>query len=64
MGGNGGNRAYVLAGLAAPTALVSAVGQDTLGATVAEFLRARGVNLDGVTQSDTHATELGRKTVR
>lgn len=64
MGGNGGNRANVLAGLAAPTVLCSAVGQDTLGATLVEFLRARGVNLDGVTRSDGHATELGRKTVR
>jgi sugar/nucleoside kinase (ribokinase family) len=29
MGGNGGNSAYVLAGLGRPTALYSSVGRDT-----------------------------------
>jgi ribokinase len=56
LGGNGGNSAYVLAGLGVPTALCSAVGQDTLGDTLTEWLHARGVNLDGLARSDTHAT--------
>jgi sugar/nucleoside kinase (ribokinase family) len=56
MGGNGGNSAYVLAGLGVPTALCSAVGQDTLGDTLVEWLRTRGVQLDGLIRSDTHAT--------
>jgi sugar/nucleoside kinase (ribokinase family) len=56
MGGNGGNSAYVSAGLGAPTALCSSVGQDALGNTLVGWLEDRNVNLDGVTRSDTHAT--------
>ena len=56
MGANGGNSAYVLAGLGVPTALCSAVGQDALGKTLADWLETRGVNLDGLTRSDTRAT--------
>jgi sugar/nucleoside kinase (ribokinase family) len=56
MGGNGGNSAYVLAGLGVPTALCSSVGQDKLGDALVDWLRARGINLDGLTRSDTHAT--------
>jgi sugar/nucleoside kinase (ribokinase family) len=41
MGGNGGNSAYVLAGLGRPTALYSSVGRDTL-AQVETFLAANG----------------------
>ena len=56
MGGNGGNSAYVLAALGVPTALCSAVGHDTLGDTLVQWLEARRVKLDGLTRSDTHAT--------
>lgn len=56
MGGNGGNSAYVLAGLGAPTALCGAVGQDLLGDTLVNWLKARNVNLVGLTRSATHAT--------
>jgi len=56
MGGNGGNSAYVLAGLGVPTALCSSVGRDLWGNTLAAWLGARGVNLDGLTHSGTHAT--------
>ena len=56
MGGNGGNSAYVLAGLGAPTALCGAVGQDLLGDTLVEWLAARGIDLSGLTQCPDHAT--------
>lgn len=56
MGGNGGNSAYVLAGLGAPTALAGAVGQDLLGDALVGWLAARGVNLDGLHRSAGHAT--------
>ncbi len=56
MGGNGGNSAYVLAGLGVPTALCSSVGRDPLGNTLVRWLEERGVNLEGLTQSNTHAT--------
>jgi ribokinase len=56
MGGNGGNSAYVLAGLGVPTALCSSVGRDVWGNTLAAWLETRGVNLDGLTHSDMHAT--------
>ncbi len=56
MGGNGGNSAYVSAALGMRTALFSAVGNDTFGKTLMAWLEARGVYLDGVTRSDTHAT--------
>ncbi len=56
MGGNGGNSAYVLAGLGAPTALCGAVGHDPLGDTLVSWLQDRRVNLQGLTRSTTHAT--------
>jgi sugar/nucleoside kinase (ribokinase family) len=56
MGGNGGNSAYVLAGLGAPTALCGAVGQDLLGDALVNWLQAKNVNLAGLTRSPTHAT--------
>lgn len=56
MGGNGGNSAYVLAGLGAPVALGGAVGQDLLGDALVGWLTARGVNLDGLLRSPSHAT--------
>ena len=56
VGGNGGNSAYVLAGLGAPTSLCSAVGRDLLGDMLVDRLQARGVNLDGLHRSATHAT--------
>lgn len=56
MGGNGGNSAYVLAGLSAPVALGGAVGRDLLGDALVGWLTARGVNLDGLSASPTHAT--------
>ena len=56
LGGNGGNSAYALAGLGVPVALCSSVGQDALGKTLAAWLEARNVNLDGLTRSDTDAT--------
>ncbi len=56
MGGNGGNSAYVLAGLGAPTALCGAVGQDLLGDTLVGWLAARGVDLSGLTRYAGHAT--------
>jgi ribokinase len=56
MGGNGGNSAYVAAGLGVQASLCSAVGCDPLGNTLVGWLEARGVNLNGLTQSETHAT--------
>jgi sugar/nucleoside kinase (ribokinase family) len=56
MGGNGGNCAYILAGLGVPTALCSAVGQDPLGETLLGWLAARRVNLAGLWRSDRSAT--------
>lgn len=56
LGGNGGNSAFVLAGLGAPVALGGAVGQDLLGDALVGWLTARGVNLDGLLRSPTHAT--------
>lgn len=56
MGGNGGNAAYVLAGLGAATALAGAVGHDLLGDALVGWLAGRGVNLDGLARSPTHAT--------
>ena len=56
MGGNGGNSAYVLAGLGVPTTLCSSVGQDPLGNALVDWLEARNVNLDGLPRSDRHAT--------
>jgi sugar/nucleoside kinase (ribokinase family) len=56
MGGNGGISAYVLAGLGVPTALCSSVGEDPFGRTLSGWLEARGIELDGLTRSDTHAT--------
>lgn len=56
MGGNGGNAAFVLAGLGAPTALAGAVGQDLLGDALVGWLAQRGVNLDGLHRSASHAT--------
>ena len=56
MGGNGGNSAYVLAGLGAPTALCGAVGQDLLGNALVDWLQARNINLTGLARSPTHAT--------
>jgi sugar/nucleoside kinase (ribokinase family) len=56
MGGNGGNSAYVLAGLGVSTALCSSVGRDPLGDTLVGWLETRGVNLDGLTRSDTQGT--------
>ncbi len=56
MGGNGGNSAYVLAGLGAPTALCGAVGRDILGDSLVDLLQARGVNLDGLNRHAAYAT--------
>lgn len=56
LGGNGGISAYVLAGLGVPAALCSAVGRDPFGRALAAWLEERGVTLDGLTRSDTHAT--------
>jgi len=52
LGGNGGNSAYVMAGLGAPTVLCGAVGRDPLGDTLLGWLRERGVGLDGVARLD------------
>lgn len=56
MGGNGGNSAYVLAGLGVPTALCGAVGQDLLGDTLASWLATRKIDLSGLTRCPGHAT--------
>ena len=56
IGGNGGNSAYVLAGLGAPTALCGAVGQDMLGDSLVHWLSARGVDLRGLALSPHWAT--------
>lgn len=56
MGGNGGNSAYVLAGLGLPTALGGAVGQDPLGDLLVRWLEARGVDLTGLWRSQGYAT--------
>ncbi len=49
MGGNGGNSAYVLAGLGVPTALCSSVGQDALGKTLAEWRGGRNASVNHCT---------------
>lgn len=56
IGGNGGNSAYVLAGLGVPTALYGAVGRDVFGDHLLNVLRQRGVNLAGVLRSAQQAT--------
>jgi sugar/nucleoside kinase (ribokinase family) len=56
LGGNGGNCAYVLAGLGAPTALCSAVGQDDLGRIVRGWLHTQGVDLTGLRHHPQRAT--------
>jgi ribokinase len=56
LGGNGGISACVAAGLGIRTALWSAIGDDAFGRTLWQWLEERGVNLDGLTRSDTHAT--------
>lgn len=56
MGGNGGNSAYVAAGLGIPTALGGAVGQDLLGDALVRWLADRQVDLSGLLRSSTHAT--------
>lgn len=56
MGGNGGNSAYVLAGLGVQTALCGAVGQDLLGDVLVGWLQAREIDLTGLFRSATHAT--------
>lgn len=56
LGGNGGNCAYVLAGLGAPTALCSAVGTDELGRIVQGWLQTQGVDLAGLLRNPQRAT--------
>jgi ribokinase len=56
MGGNGGNSAYVLAGLGEPTALCGAVGQDVLGDRLVALLEAQQVDLTGLARSASSAT--------
>ena len=56
MGGNGGNSAYVWAGLGLPTALGGAVGWDPLGDILVDWLEARQVNLEGLRRSTQYAT--------
>jgi ribokinase len=56
MGGNGGNSAYVSAGLDVPTSLFGAVGRDLLGRTLLNWLSSQGVDVDAVLRSETHAT--------
>ena len=56
MGGNGGNTAYVLAGLGVRTALCSAVGTDLLGDTLVGWLDDRGVDLSGLGRDPDHST--------
>ena len=56
MGGNGGNSAYVLAGLGAQTTVCGAVGRDPLGETLVKWFIDRGVSLAGLHRSSTHAT--------
>lgn len=48
IGGNGGNAAYVLGHFGAPTALCSAIGDDTMGDLFTAWLREKGVRLDGL----------------
>lgn len=56
MGGNGGNSAYVGAGLGVPTSLCGAVGRDLLGSTLLDWLTSQGADVDAVLRSETHAT--------
>lgn len=56
MGGNGGNSAFVLAGLGAPTALGGAIGRDLLGDALATWLARRGVDLSHLHRSRSAAT--------
>jgi sugar/nucleoside kinase (ribokinase family) len=51
IGGNGGNTAYVLAGLGARVSLVGATGSDPFGATARGWLSRRGVRLDALKTS-------------
>jgi sugar/nucleoside kinase (ribokinase family) len=56
IGGNGANSAFVAATLGTPTALCSFIGTDTMGAVVRGWLETRGVNLEGLIESDEWAT--------
>lgn len=56
IGGNGGNSAYVLAGLGAPTALYGTVGRDLFGDYLLNVLGQRSVDVDAVIRSPKHAT--------
>jgi sugar/nucleoside kinase (ribokinase family) len=56
MGGNGGNSAYALARLGAPTALLSSVGQDELGDWLIGRLAAEQVDVSGVLRQAATAT--------
>jgi len=56
LGGNGAISAYVLAALGMPVTLVSAVGNDTFGRTLADWLVDGGVAVDSAVRCDTHAT--------
>lgn len=56
LGGNGGNCAYVLGGLGAPTALCSAVGQDELGDLVRNWMLERQVDVTGLVRHPVQAT--------
>ncbi len=57
IGGNGGNTAYVLAGLGARVSLIGATGSDPFGATVRGWLGRRGVRLDAL-RTSTAGTSL------
>lgn len=56
LGGNGANSACVLARLGARVRLISAVGDDTLGALAADWVAAAGVECSALERSATHAT--------
>ena len=56
LGGNGANSAYVLAKLGAPVSLVSACGQDEMGALVVRWLQGPGVDLQALVRHPQLAT--------
>lgn len=56
MGGNGGNTAYVLGTLGAPTALCSGIGRDLSGDILQSWLENLGVDLSNVVRDPERST--------
>lgn len=56
IGGNGGNAAFVLGHFGEPTALCSAVGRDTMGDLLVNWLKQKNVCLDALRQFEDDGT--------